>query len=841
MNKPRVYFAAILVICLYAVTLSAQNVISGKITNNANNAALAGATVYFPDIKTGAVSQEDGTYTIKNIPSGSYVVEVSFIGFATQSKSIKTKGNIAANFSLAPSVYQTKEVVITGTLKALERQHSPQPITEVTNEYLAENSSTNVIDAIATTSGVSGMTDGQSITKPIIRGLGYNRVLTLSDGVELMDQAWFDEFGIEADPAAVDRYEILKGPGSLAYGSDAIAGVVNLIPEKPLPDGQAKGDVLFNYQTNNGLISNSVHLAGNKNGLAWSARIDNTMAHAYQDPYDGYVLNSQFSNFNADGTIGIHRGWGYSQLHASYFDMASGIVDGTRDSATGLMERQIAIPGVDGGQGAGVGGPFYVIPSNQELKSYTPFVINQRIRHTKLVWDNSYNLGNGQVKAIFSYQKNQRQETNDPTMMNTPDIYYYSNAFTFDAKYISPQIKGFNYSIGGSGATQFSQSLGTLMLIPNYNFFQIGGFAIGTQKIGNLYLSGGIRYDTRTFNGLSQWIDSTTQIPVQSTAPNAFHEFQSFNTKFSGLSGSFGATYDLTKDVYVKGNIARGYRAPNVAECGANGVHDGTVVYELGNHNLNPETSLEEDVTFGMNAKDISFEIDGFVNIINDFIYAQGLQSANGGDSMNYSLAAVFGGVAAPVFKYEQTKAQLYGGEVTMDIHPSTLPWFEFNSTLSTVDGGLMGVPDSIKYLPFVPPTRITSEIKFHFKNIGSRIKNAYLKIGLLNESQQNHIYLQTATYTGLTTASTPYEYAASTAATKGYTLFNVGFGGDVLSKGKELCQVYLICNNLLNKGYMDYMSRFKYYPVNYTTDRVGVFNMGRNLSIKIIVPFDIK
>jgi iron complex outermembrane recepter protein len=65
------------------------------------------------------------------------------------------------------------------------------------------------------------MTNGQSISKPVIRGLAYNRVLTINDGVDQVDQAWFDEFGIEADPDAVHRYEILKGPGSLAHGSDA--------------------------------------------------------------------------------------------------------------------------------------------------------------------------------------------------------------------------------------------------------------------------------------------------------------------------------------------------------------------------------------------------------------------------------------------------------------------------------------------------------------------------------------------------------------------------------------------------------------------------------------------
>src|ERR1700722_5775065 len=139
---------------------------------------------------------------------------------------------------------------------------------------MLQNSSTNVIDAIAKVPGVSAITDGQSISKPVIRGLSYNRVLTVNDGVEQVDQAWFDEFGIEADPDAVHRYEILKGPASLAYGSDAIAGVINLIPEEVLPEGQTKGELLANYQTNNGLLNTMGHIAGTKNGIAWSAGLD---------------------------------------------------------------------------------------------------------------------------------------------------------------------------------------------------------------------------------------------------------------------------------------------------------------------------------------------------------------------------------------------------------------------------------------------------------------------------------------------------------------------------------------------------------------------------------------
>jgi iron complex outermembrane recepter protein len=828
----RLYLITILF--LSSGSLLAQNELSGKVKNAKDNTGLTGASIYISDLKLGAYSDADGNYKIQSLPTGTYLVEVSFIGFASQVQRLAISGSTTADFELPESRIQLNEVIVTGVASATEKQKSPINVATMNYDEILEKASTNVIDAISKVPGVSAITDGQSISKPVIRGLGYNRVLTISDGVQLVDQAWFDEFGIEADPNAVNRYEILKGPGSLAYGSDAISGVVNLIPEKPLPEGQTKGEVLMNFQTNNGLINNMINVAGTRNGISWGARVDYTAAHAYQNKYDGYVLNSQFNNFNTDGRLGIHRKWGYSQVRATYFDMHTGIVDGTRDSTSGALMRQVSYPGLNGGA------PTYVLPTRQEQTSYQPFVINQRIQHTKLIWDNSVAIGKGRITGIFSWQRNQRQESNDPTIPNTPNIYYYSNAATYDVRYLLPQFNGFNISTGVNGLYQNSQSLGTLLLIPNYNFFQIGGFAIVDKQIDKLNLSGGVRYTTRSFTAADHWVDSLTQAPAAPNATDAFHEFKGFKTNFNGFSFSFGGAYNISDKVFVKANIARGWRAPNISECAANGVHDGTVVYELGDSKLNPEASLEEDISFGVNSREVSFQMDLFNNSINDFIYAQGLKSVHGGDSINNSLNAAGLG-AAPVYKFTQGKAQLYGGEIGFDLHPSTMRWIELNSALSMVYGGLKNVPDSVKYLPFVPPTRITADIRFNIKTNGQSLKNAFIRFGMLDCFTQSKVYQQFAIYNGLNTALTPYEYRASKAPTQGYALFNASVGGDIVSEGKTMCRIFITCNNVFDTPYMDYMSRFKYNPVNYTTGRVGVFNMGRNISFKVVIPLNFK
>jgi iron complex outermembrane receptor protein len=246
-----------------------------------------------------------------------------------------------------------------------------------------------------------------------------------------------------------------------------------------------------------------------------------------------------------------------------------------------------------------------------------------------------------------------------------------------------------------------------------------------------------------------------------------------------------------------------------------------------------------------MNSKDLDFEVDAFNNSIGDFIYAKGLLTASGVDSVNNSFPSLF--PDAPVYKYTQGKAELYGGEVTVDIHPAVARWFDIYGTLSMVYGGLKGVNDSIKYLPFVPPTRITAELRFNLNQFGRRnkmdkvVKNAYVKVGMISCLQQNQVYQQYAVYSGINLI-TPQEVAASKAATAGYTLLNVGAGGDFVSHGgRVFAKLFVTVNNLLNTTYMDYMNRFKYVGLNPLTNRVGVFNMGRNVSIKLLIPLDIR
>jgi iron complex outermembrane receptor protein len=236
---------------LLTFNAKAQNKISGNITDEKTNEPLAGVSVHISDLRKGSSTDKTGFYQIENIKKGNYLVEVSIVGYKTITKNIDISKDTIINFVMNDAVAELNEVVITGVTRSTELKQSPVIIKPIDANTLNQNSSTNLIDALKNVPGVNQITTGGAISKPVIRGLGYNRVISLYNGIRQEGQQWGDEHGIEIDEYSIDRIEIIKGPGSLMYGSDGIAGVLNFISPKAPPLGQVKTQLISNYQSNN--------------------------------------------------------------------------------------------------------------------------------------------------------------------------------------------------------------------------------------------------------------------------------------------------------------------------------------------------------------------------------------------------------------------------------------------------------------------------------------------------------------------------------------------------------------------------------------------------------------
>ena len=647
------------------------------------------------------------------------------------------------------------ELVVTGVTGDTKLKHSTAPISIVSGKELRQTSSTNIIDAIAHQPGVSQITTGSGISKPIIRGLGYNRIIVMNEGIRQEGQQWGDEHGIEIDPQNVNSVEILKGPASLMYGSDAMAGVLILHGSPIQPEGEMKASVSTEYQTNNGLFDYSLNFAGNQKGFVWDARFSDKYAHAYKNKYDGYVPGSQFSERAGRLMLGVNKHWGYSHLTWTTFHQTPSIVEGERDEVTGELEC-----------------------ATDNVKTYSKALPFQQIKHYKAVWDNSLNLPKGWLKAIIGYQQNRRQEFEDDA--DEYELYFKLHTVTYDLRYLSQEFGGWKMAGGINGMWQQSLNLGEETLIPEYKLFDFGAYATVSKALDNLTLNGGLRFDNRHLD---------------------YH-----TRNFSGFTGSIGAVWNANEHLNLRLNLARGFRAPNMSELGSDGVHEGTLRYEIGNPDLKPEYSWQADLGLDFTSQYVSAQVALFANRIEHYIFAQRIDEVIEEGFRTY--------------EYTQGNARLLGFEAGVDFHP--IHSLHFQNTFSYVDAQQLHVDADAKYLPMTPAPRWTSELKYELSHHGHKtLNNAFVALGLECNLPQNHYYKVDDTET----------------RTPGYALLSLSAGTDLNIRKKKVAEFYIMAENLLNKAYQNHLSRLKYCDVNNATGRQGVYNMGRNIVFKLIVP----
>jgi iron complex outermembrane receptor protein len=777
---------------------TARNVrasLSGKITAVQTNSSLQGASVYIPDLKTGTTADESGNYALRNLPAGRYLVEVSFVGFSSIVETIDLSAVTKKDFVLTPSLIENETITITGVSTGTSTKRNPVPINIIRKENLFNNVATNLIDNLSKTPGVAQVSTGPAVSKPFIRGLGYNRVIVVNDGIRQEGQQWGDEHGIEIDELNASRVEVLKGPASLMYGSDALAGVINIISFQTTPEGVVRGNIMGGYQTNNRQRSLHGDISGNINGFVWGASGSYKAAADYKNKYDGYVFNSRFNEKNFGGYVGLNKHWGYSHLYVTNFNQELGLVEGDRDDPTGKFLKLVNNNGVETEE----------IATDKDFKSTDPFIPKQVIEHFKVATDNSFRVGADRLTLVLGFQRNQRKEFGNVVDPAEKTLFFDLNTVNYNLQYHFSERGTWKISIGVNGMQQTNKNKGAEVLIPEYALFDIGSFLFTQKRYEKLTLSGGIRFDNRSLNS-KRFVE------------NSVVKFTSFTKNFSNISGSAGLAYEVSKAVTFKFNLARGFRAPAIAELASNGAHEGTNRFEYGEQQLKSETSFQVDAGMEINSEHVSFNANVFYNAVSDFIYYRKLGANGGGDSIiNIGTEQYF------AFRFAQNNAHLYGAEFNFDIHPHPLDWLHINNTFSWVRGTLNKVQDGSTDLPLIPAGRLINEIKVDFPN-GKTVSKGFIMVQLDNTFAQHH------PFTGFNTET----------ATPGYSLLNAAIGSSIMSKDKILFNLFFGANNIADVAYQNHLSRLKYAPENMVTHKMGVFNMGRNFSVKLNVPLNI-
>jgi iron complex outermembrane receptor protein len=485
--------------------------------------------------------------------------------------------------------------------------------------------------------------------------------------------------------------------------------------------------------------------------------------------------------------LGINKSWGYSQISFSSFNQQLALVEGDRDST----------------------GAFVTSTLNQ---INTPY---QKIGHQKITSSTLWVLGNAKLNIDLALQNNKRREFANPDLPNNAELYFNLTTFNYTAKVSFQTLNKWQITSGFNGMLQSNRNQGEEFLIPAYQQNDIGLFLTSEKFIKpNLLFSYGARIDHRSL-ATDRLVLDQFGMPIVIDTGVYFVKFNPLSKQTINFSAAAGLSYQYSNKSNFKINLSRGFRAAAVSELASNGIHEGSFRYEFGNENLKSEYNHQLDFVYNYTSEHLNIEVSPFANFINNYIFVEKLTSATGTDSIINSEDP------APAFKFKQSNAFLYGSEIFVDFHPHPIDWLHIENSFSFVNAIKMNSTDSTRYLPFVPPAHYRIDVRAQTKSIGKSIKNAFVKFSV------DHYFAQNQVYTAYGTEQ----------ATPAYTLIGAGIGADLLLSKQQTSPIKLLMNieNLTDVIYQSHLSRLKYAPINPLSGRQGVFNMGRNFSVKLI------
>ncbi len=602
---------------------TAQNKIVGTVSDK-DNKALPNVIVSFPEIHKETITDFSGNYVLSNLPNGTFKLTFSFVGYATKLISVTiSEKEITQNITLEDNIIHMDEVIVSTAFNKLQSQNVMK-VEHESVKSLQQKGAATLVEGLATIPGVSQVSTGTSIGKPVIRGLSGNRVLVYSQGVRLENQQFGEEHGLGLNDAGVESVEVIKGPASLLYGSDALGGVLYFNPEKFANSKEFKADFSQRLFSNTLGSNTSLGLKTSTENWKFLARGSFNSHADYQIADGDRVTNTRYNETDLKAGIGYSNSSFSSVLRYNFNKLDLGIPEN----------------GID-----------------EQSTSHSTTYPKQAVDNHILSLHNNFYFKNSKLDADLGYIFNDRSEFEDS---NVASLHMKLRTFNYDLKYYLPKMGKVETIVGIQGMHQTNRNLGTALLIPDAKTNDFGIFGTANYEFGKNVLQAGLRFDNRKVSS------ETHEIIGQEGY------FESVDKSFDSFNASLGYKTHLADDLTLRLNVASGFRAPNLAELTSNGVHEGSNRYEIGNANLKNEQNVQTDLNLEYKSSHFELFANGFYNHINNYIFI----SPNGNviDGNN-------------VYDYVQANAKLYGGEAGIHFHPHPLDWLHFTSSFETVIG----------------------------------------------------------------------------------------------------------------------------------------------------------
>jgi iron complex outermembrane receptor protein len=640
----------VIMLCLAQANLFSQTQI--KVADKNTGEPVSFANIYFPDTKTGAYTDESGNFSI-TASSQSVFVQISSVGYKTYLGTLSPE-NAGQIILLEPSIHELQEIVVSENSSRLQGENVVN-VEKLTLNRNAELQGLSLAEKLSDVAGISNWSTGAGIGKPVIRGLSGNRIAVFSQGLRIENQQWGDEHGLGLDENGYEQVEIIKGPVSLLYGSDALGGILYFVDERYAKENSIESALSSEYNTNTRGLRNTGAFKLSKNRFHLNIFGGYTTHKDYTDGNKDFVNNSRFRTGDFKTVLGYTGNKFTSSLKYGFLHEKYGLTEAEESE-----EREDE-------------------PYSNGRKPLSPF---QDLTTHLISSENTIFFGNNsKLKIDAGYIFNNRKEFEDDVAALDMNL----NTFSYNAKWYSPKLRErWILTAGSQGMYQTNKNKGEEVLIPDASTSDMGIFAVSDFYYSEkAYWMAGLRIDGRHISGKEHGIkDEEGYIPA-------------FSKSYFAFNFSTGVFQPVNEKLSFRASFSSGYRSPNMFELLSHGAHEGTNRYEIGNTQLKTENNYQIDASLIYKSKHLELFVNPYFNYIRNYIYLQ--PSDEEIDEM-------------PVYYYRQTNAYLYGGETGLHFHPHPLDWLHMDASYSNTFG-----QSKRDDLPLMPSQKINAGISANF------------------------------------------------------------------------------------------------------------------------------
>ncbi|PSQ77966.1 MAG: ligand-gated channel [Bacteroidetes bacterium QH_7_62_13] len=802
----RTILSTLLFLFLFTAAAHAQSersVVTGTVTDQTGS-PLPGAQIADVSFQRGTTAGPDGAYTLEGLPPGDHTLEIRFVGYQTTVRKVTLDAGETReiNVSLKKRVLETEGVTVTGTARARSTLTTPQSVDVLGADDLDTDRSAALGDMLSeSVAGVSSIQTGSQAGKPVLRGLSGNRIRVLKDGI---GQEYY-QFGVRHFPTTstneAERIEVVRGPSSIQYGSDALGGAINVLtkdaPTAGEDDTDLGGTFRSQYFTNNNERAVGLDLEGARGPVGVRAGFERRLSDDYTAPdaetffeaedkspgpfnppkYTDEIPFTNFEQWNGYAQVGTQGDFGTAQVYGDYW----------------VNRHNFLLP---------TGGP-------KGNANNPPNGLGQNLEHGNLVAKGNLVADGFVIRPRLSFQTSIRQSGAPGTTLSDiedgggyGDFDYpldlKTDIYTGRLEVVHPGIGSVSGTLGAEVQLQDANTRGPAELQPTADTWNVGLFIFEEIDLAPWTLNAGVRGDLRT-------IDAE---PNERTTNS-----DALENEYATLSGALGANVVVADGVALAANLSSGFRAPSIFELYANGIHGGVAAFQRGTPSLEPERAYSADVSVRVRRDRLTAEVTGYVNAINDYIFLENTNENRGPQ-----------GKGPPIYEASQTDAVIPGVEAKAETQLQ--PWLHLGGQFTVLGGTGDGLSDdgSDGDLPLLPANNVEGFVHLTPKGPGL-LRNPRLEVNLKHSLDKDAAStLEPFSQFDNTSGPPPF----GTASTKAYTTVDASAESRfALGLGVEP-SLRVAVRNVFDTTYRDFLDTYKGYALS----------PGRDVRVSLSVPF---